>query len=109
LRPNAELSEIVGDDVVSGVHLRDTRSGAVSELDAAGVFVFVGLVPNSGLVSNLLNLEENGRIVTDPELRTSQPGVFAAGTVRAGAAGRAAAAAGDGTLSAIAAARFLAR
>jgi thioredoxin reductase (NADPH) len=73
------------------------------------VFVFVGLVPNSGIVSNLLNLEENGRIVTDPELHTSQPGVFAAGTVRAGAAGRAAAAAGDGTLSAIAAARFLAR
>lgn len=109
LRPNTELSEIVGDEVVSSVRLRDTHTGAVSRLDAAGVFVFVGLVPNSGLASGMLSLDDSGGIVTDPELGASQPGMFAAGTVRAGAAGRAASAAGDGTLAAIAAARFLAR
>lgn len=107
LRPNTEITEILGDEVVAGVRVRDTRSGAPAEIEAAGVFVFVGLRPNGALVAELSSLDQSGHIVTDSQLRASRPGLFAAGTVRAGAAGRAAAAAGDGALAAITADAYL--
>ena len=103
----AVVEEILGEDVVSGVRVRG-RDGATSEMTVDGVFIFVGLMPNTGLFDDKLQLDHTGRILVDAEMRTTLRGVFAAGTVRAGTAGRAAAAAGDGTTAATATSTFLA-
>jgi len=104
IRYNAEIEEIIGDGVVSGVRLR----GSGDVIDVDGVFIYVGLRPESDFLAGVLDLAPSGHIPTDGALQTGLNGVFAAGTVRAGAPGRAVAAAGDGTLAAISADRYLA-
>lgn len=102
IRFGSEVAEIAGPDAVSGVKLTDG-----SGIEAEGVFIFVGLAANSGNLNGSVETAESGYITTDAMLRTSAKGVFAAGTIRAGASARAAAAAGDGTAAAIAADRYL--
>jgi thioredoxin reductase (NADPH) len=105
VRTGAEMDEILGADGVEGVRFQ--ASGGMEELAAAGVFVYVGLTPNTAFLEGLLELAPTGHIPTDANLRTALPGVLAAGTVRTGAPGRAAASAGDGTGAAIAAGDYL--
>jgi thioredoxin reductase (NADPH) len=107
LRPNMEIEEILGGDGVTGVRAKDTASGASEEITADAVFPFIGLTPNSALVDGLADLSTDGHVLVDDAMRTTAHGLFAAGTVRAGTAGQAVAAAGDGAVSAIAAARYL--
>ena len=102
IRFNATVEEILGADGVTGVRLHGG-----TEIEAAGVFVYVGLAPNTGAFNGLLKLDESGRILADSEMRTGLPGLYAAGTVRAGAPGRAVAAAGEGTVAALTAHREL--
>jgi thioredoxin reductase (NADPH) len=102
---NTEVVEIVGDGSVSSVRLRtgaDARAQAIS-----GVFIFVGLEPNSAFVRGVLELDSSGHVVVDARLQTSVAGVFAAGDIRQGSAGQLVSAAGDGASAAVAAARFL--
>jgi thioredoxin reductase (NADPH) len=106
--PDSEIEEILGQDAVEGVRVRHSESGETTEIECAGVFVFVGLTPDTRLVDDDSILESGGAVVTDAAMRTRLPGLFAAGTVRAGHAGRAAAAAGDGALAAVAADTWLA-
>jgi len=96
------VAEILGDDGVTGVRLDNGE-----ELSAEGVFVFVGLAPNTEFLAGSVALDDEGFLLTEANLSTSVPGVFATGTVRAGAAGRAVAAAGDGALVALSAHRYL--
>ena len=103
LRFGTEIEDIVGEGGVTGVRLKDG-----GELEAAGVFVYVGLAPNTEALGGLLKLDNTRRILADDRMRTGQRGVFAAGTVRSGAPGRAVASAGDGATAALAADRFLA-
>jgi len=107
VRTGVEVEEISGDERVAGVRARTIASGATEEMAADAVFAFVGLEPNTSFLDGLLELDVTRRIVTDTALRTPQPGVLAAGIVRSGAAGRAAASAGDGAAAAIAADRYL--
>jgi thioredoxin reductase (NADPH) len=102
-----EISAILGDEAVTAVRLKPLDGGAARELECAAIFVYVGLRPNSSFLDDTLALDESGRIVTDTTLGAELPGLFAAGTVRSNAVGRAAAAAGDGCAAAIAADRFL--
>ena len=104
----SEIAEILGEEAVTGVRVRHTATGETSELDCEAVFVFVGLQPNTAFLDDGSVLDDAGYIVTDTAMRTQLPGLFAAGTVRAGNACRAAAAAGDGATAATAADRFLA-
>ncbi len=105
--PSSELTEILGDGAVAGVRIRGTGSGAISERECAAAFVFVGLAPNAAFIDDASILDPAGYLVTDTALRTQRPGLFAAGTVRAGCLGRAAAASGDGAAAALSADRFL--
>jgi thioredoxin reductase (NADPH) len=107
IRTGVEVEEVLGADRVAGVRTRSVASGAVEELAADAVFAYIGLDPNTAFLDGLVELDLSGRIVTDASLRTAQPGLLAAGIVRAGAAGRAAAAAGDGAAAAVAASRYL--
>jgi thioredoxin reductase (NADPH) len=104
---NTEVAEIVGDDAVTAVRLKDVTSGAAREEALSGVFVFVGLEPNTAFVRGVVDLDEAGHVRTDILMRTSAPGVFAAGDIRQNSVAQLVSAAGDGATAAIAAYRYL--
>lgn len=80
---NSEVEEILGDDKkVTGVRVRNNQTGETSEIDAAGVFIYVGLLPVSDPVQDLGITDANGWIMTNDRMETSQPGIFAIGDVR---------------------------
>jgi thioredoxin reductase (NADPH) len=108
VRCNTTVEDVLGDDKVSAVRIRDMTAGTASDLEAAGVFVYTGLKPNTALVQGQLGFDATGAIATDASMRTALKGLFAAGTVRSGSPGRAVSAAGDGTVAAIAIDRYLA-
>ena len=107
LRAGTVVEEIVGENEVRGVRTRNA-GGEVSEIAVEGVYVYVGLSPNTGLFGGMLALDPQGAVITDNRLRSSARGIFAAGSVRAASSGQAAGAAGDGALAALAAHEFLA-
>lgn len=74
--------EILGQDEVTGIKIRNVKTGEERELDTDGVFIAVGIVPNTALVEDQLELDENGYICAGEEGITSAPGVFAAGDIR---------------------------
>jgi len=108
IRCNTTVEDVLGDDKVSAVRIRDMTNGAASELETSGVFVYIGLRPNTALLQGLLSLDASGAVPADASMRTGLTGVFAAGTVRFGSPGRAASSAGDGASAAMAVDRYLA-
>jgi thioredoxin reductase (NADPH) len=108
IRRNTVVEDILGDDKVSAVRIRDMTAGVASDLETAGVFVYIGLRPNTALLQGEAGLDANGAVSADASMRTGLRGLFAAGTVRSGAPGRAASSAGDGAVAAVAADRYLA-
>ena len=74
--------EILGQDEVTGIKIRNVKTGEERELDTDGVFIAVGIVPNTTFVEDQLELDENGYICAGEEGITSVPGVFAAGDIR---------------------------
>jgi len=101
------VEEIVGGDAVSGVRLRDQKSGEARLQPVKGVFVHVGLEPNTMFLQGLVALDGAGYIETDAMMRTSRRGLFAAGDIRKGSVALVAAVAGDGATAAVAAVRYL--
>jgi thioredoxin reductase (NADPH) len=102
VRLGTTVIEVVGDSRVSGVRL---ASGEAIACD--GVFVYIGLAPSTAYLDGMLALDSAGRIPTDSSMATEQPGVFAAGLVRAGSPGRAALSASEAMAAAEAADRWL--
>ena len=106
---NAEVADILGDEAVSGVILRDTTDGTTRELPLEGLFVAIGNDPRTHLVHDKLELTTEGTIWVDGRSsRTSVPGVFAAGDVIDPTYRQAATAAGSGTVAALDAEHYLA-
>jgi len=98
----ARVSAVEGASEVERILL----DGAPAE-PAAGLFVYVGLVPNSAIVADLVEIDAAGRIVADASFETAQQGLFVAGDLRSGAVALLASAAGDGAAAALAAVRHL--
>lgn len=90
-----------GSGKLGSVVIEDLVSGAQEEQHPAGVFVFIGLDPNTGFVLGSVDLDERGFVATDPTLMSSMPGVFAAGDVRDGSTKQLASAVGEGAAAAI--------
>jgi thioredoxin reductase (NADPH) len=94
--------EIVGDKDKGVTKVTGTKDGKKAEFPTDGVFVFVGLKPNSQFVSgSQIELDDIGFIKTNPDLETAIPGVFAAGDIRSGATMQIASAAGEGATAAL--------
>jgi thioredoxin reductase (NADPH) len=104
---SSEVEEILGDDGVTAVRVRDKSSGETREEPVAGVFVYVGLEPNTEFVRDYVEVDSGGHIVTDIMMRTSVPGVFAAGDIRQHSVSLVASAIGDGATAAVAAYRYI--
>jgi thioredoxin reductase (NADPH) len=86
---------------LAGVVVQDRATGELKEWQYDGVFVFIGLSPNSDLVKDIVETDRFGFVMTDRTLMTSQRGLFTAGDVRAGSTKQAASAAGEGATAAL--------
>jgi thioredoxin reductase (NADPH) len=102
IRFGVAVDEVLGENAVRGVRL-----AGGGELAVDAVFVYAGLVPNTGFAADAVLLDSGGHIVVDAMLRASKPGVLGAGYARAGTSGQAACAAGDGISAALTAHQYL--
>jgi len=101
------VTHIHGTQGVEALSLKNVKSGEVSRLPVAGVFITIGITPNTDWLKGLLPMDEWGFLITDAEMATSIPGIFAAGDVRAKSLWQIATAVGDGATAAFAAERYL--
>lgn len=76
------VEEIRGDGKVQAVLLRNVKTGETTELPTDGVFIYIGHIPNSDLFRGQLEMDERGYVITDGQMMTSVPGVFAAGEIQ---------------------------
>jgi len=104
---NKAIEEISGEGVVEKVLLRDVRTGEISELATNGVFVFIGTNPNTEFLPSGIKLTEDGYIITNEEMETSLPGVFAAGDARHKMLRQVVTAASDGAIAAVSAQKYI--
>jgi thioredoxin reductase (NADPH) len=105
---DSTVDEVLGDEKVSGVRIRNLKTGEVTDLAVDGVFPYIGHVPNTKIFDGLLTLDESGYIVTDPRQRTNVEGIFAAGDVVDHVYRQAITAAGEGCKAAMEATWYLA-
>jgi thioredoxin reductase (NADPH) len=82
VRWDSVLEEIEGDTEVRSVRLRDVNTGAISRLEVEGVFIYVGVLPQTDLVKGLVELDDQGAIKAGEDTKTNVPGIFAAGDCR---------------------------
>lgn len=92
------VDEIVGEDKIEKLAIHNVKTQEKSNLNVAGVFIFVGYIPNSDYLPREIKVDERGYVITDSELKTSVPGVFAIGDVRQKRLRQVATAVGDGAL-----------
>ncbi|MCX5778271.1 MAG: thioredoxin-disulfide reductase [Elusimicrobia bacterium] len=101
------VTAVRGNDQATAVALKNVRTDAVSELPVSGIFVFIGLVPNTAFLSGLVACDKQGYIVTDDAMATAIPGIFACGDIRVKLLRQVVTAAGDGATAAVAAQHYL--
>jgi thioredoxin reductase (NADPH) len=101
------VTEIAGEDSVEGVRLQNVKTGEERLLETEGVFIFIGLTPNSEIFTGQLEMDDNGYIVVNKFMETSIPGVFAAGEVADPDFRQVVTSAGMGAAAAIQATRYL--
>lgn len=104
---NTIVKEILGEDEVTELLLEDVNTGKTRKLAAAGVFIYVGITPQSSFLENMVEMNEGGYIKTDLTMSSSVPGLFAIGDVRAESVRQVATAVGDGVTAAIYAYKYL--
>ncbi len=104
---NTSVDSFEGDDMLKRVNLKNLKTGEIIPVDVDGCFLFIGYLPNTQLFKDLVRLDGRGYIVTNEEMETSQPGIFAAGDVRAKVLRQVATAVGDGAIAGSMAERYI--
>ena len=105
---NTIVTDILGDEQVTGVKLKDVKTGEESEMPVSAVFIFIGQHPNSDFIGDLAPMDKGGHVIVDDWMRTPQPGLFVAGDVRQNSARQVASSVGDGVTAAIGAEHYIA-
>ena len=104
---NALVQEIIGEDTVSGVQIRNHITNFEETIGLTGMFVYVGLEPNSALVNGVAKTDHSGHIQVNLSMETSLPGLYAVGDIRQNSASQLVTAAGDGATAAISAFQYI--
>ncbi len=105
---NSALEEVLGDDVVTGIRVRNVQTDRTEEIPLSGVFVAIGHTPNTSLFKGQIDMDEQGYIRAQPYRSTTNiPGVFVSGDVQDSHYRQAITAAGSGCMAAIDAERYL--
>lgn len=104
---NSVVDEIAGDELVTGVRLKHLKTGEITELPCDGVFMFVGTVPRTDFVKELVALTPQGYIKVNEKQETNIPGIFSVGDVTDTYLRQVITAAGDGAIAAVAADRYI--
>ena len=107
-RWNSAVTELLHEDRLTGIRLKDVKTGEESVLPCDGIFVSVGRVPNTDLVKDTLKLDRAGYIIADESTRTNLPGVFAVGDVRTKVLRQVVTAVADGAMASFYAEEYLA-
>jgi len=107
IKCGTKIKSIVAENHVTALELIDVKTGQESTLEVDGVFVYVGLEPNSDYLKDILPLDSAGQILVNDKMETQVPGCFAAGDVRHNSDRQIVTAAGDGAVAALSASRFL--
>jgi len=101
------VDEVTGEVKVSELRLRNVKTGETTNLQVAGVFVAIGLEPNSQRFANIVEMDKTGHIKTNELMATSRPGIFAIGDIRKDSPRQVASAVGDGATAAMSAFKYL--
>jgi len=104
---DSAVTSISGSDGVEKVTVKNLKSGNTRDLAADGVFVWIGILPNTEFLKNAVKTDQSGFIITDSNMQTSVPGVFAAGDVRNTPLRQIATAIGDAAIAAISAEHYI--
>jgi thioredoxin reductase (NADPH) len=104
---NTVVEEILGEGQVSGLRLRNVVTGETSEMPVSAAFIFIGQHPNTGFLTGLVPMDAGKHVLVDDWMKTSVPGLFAAGDVRQNSARQVASSVGDGVTAAIAADHYI--
>lgn len=104
---NSVLEEIKGDELVTGVVLKNLKTGDLTELPCDGVFMFVGTVPKTEFLKDIVDLTPSGYIKVSPMMESSFPGVYGAGDVVDKYLRQVVTAASDGSIAAVAADKYI--
>ena len=105
---NSVLEEIIGDELVESVKIKNIKTNEITEMETNGVFFFVGTVPKTAFLENKVELDKWGYIVTNELMETNVPGVYGAGDANAKYLRQVVTAAADGAIAAVAAEKYLA-
>ncbi len=104
---NHIVKEVQGDKLVNGLMLKNTQTGELTRLPIDGVFVYIGVTPNTMFVKDLIKLDEEGYILTDEKMETNVEGIFAAGDIRSTPLRQVITAASDGAIAASSAQKYI--
>jgi len=107
IRCGTKIEAIAGDNHVRRLELLDVGKGQRSTLDVGGIFIHIGLEPNTDYLKGVVPLDSNGQILVNSRLETEIPGIFAAGDIQCNSKQQVVTAAGDGATAALSAERFL--
>jgi thioredoxin reductase (NADPH) len=104
---NHQVVEVLGENKVTGIRIRHVETGEEQTLDVDGLFIYIGFDPITSFLKGSGILDESGYVITDDDMKTSIPGVFAAGDVRAKGLRQIITAAADGAIAAMSAYHYI--
>ncbi len=104
---NTVVEEVLGADTISGLRLRNVVTNMENAMELSGLFVYIGLEPNTSLVDGLLKTDNAGHIPANISMETEVPGVYAIGDLRQNSSSQLVSAAGDGATAAVAAFKYI--
>jgi len=104
---NHMITSINGDTKVNSVAVRDRQTNEEKKIDVSGVFIYAGFLPNSKFLEGIAELDDFGYIITNDEMETSTPGIYAVGDIRSKKVRQIDVACGEGTIAAVSARDYI--